>query len=82
MFEGGRPDESAWEGMPVRLKHEVMAYYKTLDPYNDDDFGLPCFWLMPEGTCRHYEHRPEVCREFEVGGEDCLRIREHGVSLG
>ena len=35
----------------------------------------PCTWLSAEGKCRHYEDRPGVCREFERGGEDCLRMR-------
>jgi Fe-S-cluster containining protein len=40
--------------------------------------GLPCLWLDPQTrTCRHYEHRPEVCREFEVGSADCRRWRRH-----
>lgn len=38
--------------------------------------GAACFW-MDRGTrkCRHYEDRPEVCRQFELGGEDCLAMR-------
>ena len=35
-----------------------------------------CIWFDPDTKgCSHYEHRPMICREFEVGGEDCLRIR-------
>ncbi len=37
----------------------------------------PCFWLdMPTGKCSHYEHRPQVCRDFELGGTSCLQTRE------
>ena len=40
---------------------------------------FPCGWLdRSTGRCKHYEHRPEVCREFEVGGEDCHELRESG----
>jgi Fe-S-cluster containining protein len=35
----------------------------------------PCPWLSADGACRHYEDRPGVCREFEMGGEECLRVR-------
>jgi Fe-S-cluster containining protein len=35
----------------------------------------PCSWLVA-GKCGHYEHRPEVCRQFELGGEECLEIRQ------
>jgi Fe-S-cluster containining protein len=36
----------------------------------------PCSWLVG-GQCKHYQHRPEVCRQFELGGEECLEIRRH-----
>jgi uncharacterized protein len=39
--------------------------------------GWPCLWLDPVARrCRHYEYRPEVCRDFEPGEDDCLRHRE------
>ena len=35
-----------------------------------------CTWLDPlTYKCMHYEHRPNVCREFETGSEDCLEYR-------
>jgi Fe-S-cluster containining protein len=37
----------------------------------------PCIWFdVSSGKCRHYEHRPNVCREFETGGDCCLETRE------
>ena len=40
------------------------------------DANAPCFWMDRETRkCRHYEQRPEVCRQFELGGEDCLAMR-------
>lgn len=45
------------------------------------DQGLPCLWYDAETRqCKHYEHRPEVCREFEMGGDDCLEMRS-GICL-
>jgi len=41
------------------------------------DWGVPCSWLDPATKlCRNYDHRPDICRDFELGGEDCLRIRQ------
>ena len=38
--------------------------------------GDPCIWLdRPSGLCLHYDDRPEICREFRVGCEDCNRMR-------
>jgi len=48
------------------------------DPANWDryDRELPCLWYDPRSRrCLHYEHRPVACREFELSGEDCLRMR-------
>jgi Fe-S-cluster containining protein len=34
----------------------------------------PCCWLDVETQrCRFYSSRPTVCREFELGGDDCIR---------
>lgn len=38
----------------------------------------PCCWLDPVTRgCRWYEFRPEVCRVFERGSEDCLAVRAY-----
>lgn len=38
--------------------------------------GQPCIWFEPStGKCRHHEHRPNICREYEIGGELCLETR-------
>ena len=74
------PSESTWLALPKHLKQELKAYDasrpKTKDGRPISDVGQPCIWLEPDGTCRHYEHRPEVCRDFEVGSAACLRFRE------
>lgn len=51
--------------------------------YRYDD-GEPCLWYDTQTKqCKHYEHRPDACREFPVGGEDCLRMRtERGIPEG
>jgi Fe-S-cluster containining protein len=31
-----------------------------------------CLWLDREtGRCRHHEYRPDTCRDFEPGSEEC-----------
>lgn len=38
---------------------------------------IPCgFFSMIDRRCSHYEHRPEICRDFELGGESCLQHRK------
>lgn len=35
-----------------------------------------CGFLQADGRCGDYKNRPEVCREFPVGGTACLGIRK------
>ncbi len=37
----------------------------------------PCCWLdLETKRCKWYEHRPDMCRDFEVGCEGCHSWRE------
>lgn len=73
------PDYRTLAAAPERVRAELAAYYAALDRGETADRcrdELPCLWYDPAArTCRHHAHRPQVCREFEVGGEDCLRAR-------
>ena len=41
-----------------------------------EGLAIPCVWYDESTrTCRNYEYRPDVCRDFEPGEEDCLRFR-------
>ena len=63
-----------WLRLPDELKKEVDDYMAGL---TDIDLGQPCFWLDSETKkCLHYEHRPEVCRDFELDSRHCRRMRE------
>jgi Fe-S-cluster containining protein len=39
--------------------------------------AIPCLWYdAPSGRCRHYEHRPQTCRDAILPGDDaCLATR-------
>lgn len=55
---------------------EVVTLRAALFGPCGGDNNTPCIWLnRVTGQCRDYEMRPPVCREFEMGGEDCLRLR-------
>lgn len=62
------------------LPVEAMRYLRTYEnallngAVNGDG---PCCWYDPKTRgCRFYEHRPQICRDFEVGCGDCLNWRE------
>ena len=70
-------NDELWEQLPEHLKKEVNEY---IDNLTDIDLGQPCFWLDPETKqCKHYEYRPQVCRDFELDSYHCHRLRR---SLG
>ena len=71
-------DDATWEAMPAGLRGELRAGWERIP---DDDEDRPCVWLQSDGTCRHYEHRPKVCREAIEPGDDGCRtfLRRWGM---
>jgi hypothetical protein len=67
----GRPpfDKGELAALPLPLATLIMRL----------PTGGTCAWLGESLRCVAYNDRPRICREFEVGGEDCLRLRrKHG----
>jgi len=59
--------------VPYELLAPIDAYLSSLE---EDDFGQPCLWLdMETRQCQNYEHRPQVCRDFERGNNLCVQLR-------
>ena len=58
---------------PVAIKYpELIQISKS--PLKTSE--LPCVWFnRATGKCNHYEDRPPTCRDFEVGGEQCMEYR-------
>jgi hypothetical protein len=62
--------------MPEAVRAELLAYYESVRTGGAPARDGPCLWLDPQTKrCRHYEHRPDICREFPVGGLSCLGWR-------
>ena len=54
---------------------------QSLEAYRDQEShpdGKPCIWFDEESRqCKHYGHRPEICRTgLERNDEGCRRWRE------
>jgi len=64
----------------LRLKRQnpdlaIAARQGALEGRGDAE--LPCLWLDPvTRKCMHYDHRPSVCRDFEIGDPDCISHRQ------
>lgn len=69
-----------YENLPSDLKRSVDAFEDSPRrkwQYANGESEGACSWLNLEtGRCKHYEHRPDVCREFEVGNSGCRALRE------
>lgn len=86
------PDAALWPNVPESLKHELAEYYaharaqieagvSRAEAYRD---GEPCCWYDPVSKrCKHYEHRPQTCRDFQLGEASCLAYRsDAGLTSG
>ena len=59
--------------VPDDLLGPIQEHLAALE---ESDFGQPCIWFDDETKqCRHYEHRPQVCRDFERGCPMCVQLR-------
>lgn len=63
-------DMEEYNALPDELKWDRATHGSRYD------YGLPCLWYDGDKKqCSNYDHRGLACREFEVGGEVCLRMR-------
>ena len=78
----GDDDEQRLQNSPQEARNAYESYLDRLGK----DVSLqdkPCCWLDVESNrCRWHEHRPDICREFEVGGKYCLEWRTQYVGGG
>jgi uncharacterized protein len=66
------------EALPVPAHVATADYAHRLFPL---PFHAACCFLDAEDRCTVYETRPDVCRRFEAGGEQCQEARRR-VGLG
>lgn len=70
------PDDPERLALPAAVRHEYEQgmRQRDRDGWPDD---VPCFWFDPQTKrCRNYEHRPSVCRDFDIGSEGCRSWRD------
>lgn len=62
-------------GLPQSLIDEIDAHFLGLS--RGEESQDRCLWYDPETAhCRHYDWRPQICRDFEMGGDCCLLRRK------
>jgi len=69
-------DANRIQSLPDHAIAELRDYVKQLLVGNERD-DHACIWLDQEAMrCRYHEFRPSICREFEIGSDDCRSWRE------
>ncbi|MBX3435963.1 MAG: YkgJ family cysteine cluster protein [Planctomycetaceae bacterium] len=64
-------------GLPQPLIEEIDLHFLGL-LRGQEPQGC-CLWYDPvDRRCRHYDWRPQICRDYERGGDPCLRRRAEG----
>lgn len=76
-------DVDRYNTMPAGPQRELGDYYSRLidsgwqRQFDRSAHEVPCLWFDTETRkCRHHDHRPQICRDFDVGNEHCIRMRE------
>ena len=42
-----------------------------------------CLWFDTEKKqCKHYQFRPQICIDYQLGGRECLRERRKAMNAG
>jgi hypothetical protein len=67
-------DRHRLETMPAWLFAEIRDKLANLTTSQALHCG-GCMWASDDG-CRHYEWRPQVCRDFAIGGPRCTESRQ------
>ena len=70
---------------PVNLPAELVAEIDThfLGLHRGQEPPGPCLWYdATTHGCRHYQWRPQICRDFEVGSPSCLADRRAAGTTG
>jgi uncharacterized protein len=72
------PYELPVSPLPAELKAELAATRERFNREGWPQDGSPCIWYDAEKkSCRHYEHRPKLCRDaIKPGDESCRRWRK------
>ena len=72
-----QPAEEYWTTLPAELKEELTRLITAYPTPPEGELDGPCAWFdLETRRCKHHEHRPRVCRDFQIGSHDCLGWRQ------
>lgn len=64
--------------LPPAILEELRQLAEHFDQVGWPGNGEPCVWYdQATKQCKHYEHRPDICRDtVKVGDDSCRRWRQ------
>ncbi len=75
-------DSVRWLEMPEALRAGVLQAINDYLPPTEGKLDKECLWLDSETRlCNHHTFRPQVCRDFETGCDQCIDWRQHYHNL-
>ncbi|MGB4031198.1 MAG: YkgJ family cysteine cluster protein [Tenuifilaceae bacterium] len=70
------PEDARWAALPAEMQQAICHH--ALSPLSEVPDASPCLWFDDErNQCRHYDLRPDICREFERGSASCHMWRHN-----
>ena len=77
----GEPHPFRPAELPQELIEEIDFHFSGLT--RGQEPLARCLWFDPlTRQCQHYEYRPQVCIDYELGGRACLSRRREAVQNG
>lgn len=77
----GEPHPFRPDNLPQELINEIDFHFSGLT--RGQEPLERCLWFDPVSRwCRHYEHRPQICIDYELGGPSCLLRRDEAIQIG
>lgn len=74
--EDMKADIERFKKLPAEALRILKDYEKAVLK-NATAEDMPCVWLdLNTKRCRFHEHRPQICRDFEIGCKGCRSWRE------
>lgn len=75
----GEPHPYRPHDLPLALIAEIDEHFSGL--LRGQEPQTQCLWYdTQQQACRHYAWRPQLCKDYELGGRACLLLRrERGV---
>lgn len=81
-LDDGSDDAARIKALPADLRAELDSYIDRAARTGGHSEIEPCLWYdQSTRQCKHYDLRPQICREFEADSDFCHSWRrQYGIA--